>query len=70
MAVDNIRSRACSLRAASKSYGIPMGTLSNHVRGIRCKKSSGGQLVFSAEEEEAFVHHIITVSEWGFPFDV
>ena len=69
-AVDKVKSGVCSLREASHSYGIPMGTLSNHVKGIRCKKSSGGQLVFSAEVEEAFVHHIITVSEWGFPFDM
>ena len=63
-AVDEIKSGACSLLEASHSYGIPMGTLSNHVKGIRCNKSSGGQLVFSADEEEGFVHHIITVSEW------
>ena len=69
-AVDEVKSGACSLREASHGYGIPMGTLSNHVKGIRCKRSSVSQLVFSAEEEEAFVHHIITVSEWGFPFDM
>jgi len=69
-AVDAVRNGRSSLREASQSYRIPIGTLSNHVKGIRCKKTSGGQLVFSAEEEEAFVQHIVTVSEWGLPFDL
>lgn len=29
----------------------------------------GGQTVFSLAEEQAFVQHLLTLADWGFPFD-
>jgi hypothetical protein len=68
-AVDAVKAKTFSLREAHKHFNIPIGTLSNHMHG-KYNKVAGGQRVFSEEEEKIFVHHILSVSKWGFPFDI
>ena len=58
-----------SMNAASKTYKIPIGTLSNKLRGLHEKKV-GHPYVFREEEEAAFVAEILEVSRWGFPFNL
>ena len=55
-AVDAVESARMSRNQASKTYGIPRGTLRNKVAG-RHKKSHGGQPVLSAEGQ-CFAHNI------------
>lgn len=50
---------------ASKTFGIPLRTLSNKIKGIYTKKA-GGQTVFLLEEQ-AFVSHLLKLAEFGFP---
>ena len=57
------------MNAASNTYKIPIGTLSNKLRGLHEKKV-GHPYVFREEEEAAFVAQILEVSRWGFPFNL
>ena len=67
-ALQEIQSSGTSLRAASRKYNIPVGTLSNKMKK-KHMKNAGHPTVFS-EEEQCFVEHIQVVGEWGFPFSL
>lgn len=58
-----------TMSKASKEYNIPIGTISHKINGKNFK-NPGGQTVFTNEEEECFVEHILAVAQWGFPFDL
>nr|CAH7761203.1 unnamed protein product [Callosobruchus chinensis] len=58
-----------SLRRASAEFKIPFGTLRNKFFGLRIKKT-GGQTVFSGEEERAFIKSATLCAEWGFPLAI
>ena len=51
---------------ASKTFRIPLRTLSNKIKGIYTK-TPGGQTVFLLEEEQVFVNHLLKLAEFGFP---
>ena len=67
-AVNNVLQGKMTLRKTSKHFSIPLGTFSNKVRN-KHTNSIGRPLVFSADKENSFLDHLITVAEWGFPFD-
>lgn len=51
---------------ASSTYGIPVRTLTNKLKGGHEKKP-GGQVLFTPDEESSFVNHLLKLSEYGFP---
>ena len=51
-----------SIRAASRTYKVPYGTLNNKFHGRHCL-DPGGRTVFSKNEETAFVNAIIKCSD-------
>ena len=64
-AIQKVKNEEMSMNAASKTYKIHIGTLSNKLRGLHEKKV-GHLYVFREEEEAAFVAQILEVSRWGF----
>ena len=68
MATMLAREGSLTLREASAMYAIPIGTLSNKMKG-KHMNVVGRQTVFDETEEKCFVHHLLTVAEWGFPMD-
>lgn len=65
-AITSIVEGRLSIRAASRTYKVPYGTLNNKFHGRHCL-DPGGRTVFSKNEETAFVNAIIKCSDWGFP---
>ena len=65
-AVNYVKQRKGSIRAAAERFEVPKSTLSEKVRGIRTLKL-GGQPVFSMEEEKKLVDGLMLMGEWGFP---
>lgn len=68
-ALEKVVGDGWSLRRASAQYKIPFGTLRNKFMGTRTRKS-GGQTVFSNNEEKAFFQCANLCGEWGFPLTV
>lgn len=68
-ALEEIKNGTISINGASKKYNIAKGTLVNKVHA-KHERKCGRPTVFSCEEEKVFVQYALTVSEWGFPFDV
>ena len=66
-ALHQVQSKKMSLRKASKTYNIPLGTLSNKMKR-KHMGAAGHPAVFSKKEELLFVEHIQVVGQWGFPF--
>ncbi|XP_014273650.1 uncharacterized protein [Halyomorpha halys] len=65
-----IREKKVSIREAAKKYGIHRNTLAFKLRESVAPtppRPSGGQLVFSTEEEGAIVSHLIALASYGFP---
>ncbi|VEN60718.1 unnamed protein product [Callosobruchus maculatus] len=65
-ALKNIRQNKLSIRLASEKYGIHRNTLWLKLKG-KHNKPHGQQKVFTDQEENVFVVHIITMSDFGFP---
>lgn len=65
-AVDEIKQKKISVRAAAKKYSIPKSTLSDHCL-VKYVGPHGKQPFFS-KVEDVFAAHAATVAEWGFPF--
>lgn len=61
-----IRTKQLTQRQAEKEYNIPRSTIKNKLKGFYPGKP-GGRTIFTEEEEEAFVAHIMALSEYGFP---
>ena len=68
VALNLIETDDLSLKKAARTYGIPISTQHNNVHCLH-QKSVGRGTAFTDEEELAFVKHIITLSDWGFPLD-
>lgn len=66
LALQKIAEEEWSIRRASVHYKIPFGTLRNKYIGSRIKKS-GGQTIFTLNEEKAFIKAANCCGEWGFP---
>lgn len=61
-----IRNKTLSIRNAASKYRIPKNTL--HLKSQeKHTKSVGRATVFSMEEEEQMVAHVVAVSNYGFP---
>ena len=39
-AIDSVKDKQMSLRAAAKQFKVPVTTLSNHVNGVYCNRKS------------------------------
>lgn len=68
-ALQKVAEDGWSLRRASVEFQIPFGTLRNKFNGLRNRKT-GGQKVFSENEEKAFISHASLCGEWGFPLTI
>lgn len=68
-ALQKVTDEGWSLRKASKIYKIPYGTLNNKYHG-RHIRSSGGQSVFTFNEEKSIIKCATTCGEWGFPLNM
>ena len=66
-AVDKVKNKDLSVRAAALTYGIPRSTLSEHVRGVRGKRKGGGSTVLTQEEESEIVLTCQVLAGMGFP---
>lgn len=62
-----IKSGRISRTRAANEFHISKGTIINRLKSQHCGKI-GRPFVFSKEEENAMVAHILKVSEWGYPF--
>lgn len=65
-ALEKIKSGAMTQREAARIYKIPRSTLKYKLQGKHDKKT-GRPPVFSSEEENLFIQHILAVSELGLP---
>ena len=69
-AVRKVQSKTLTLRQAAKQYTVPLSTLSRRSNNKNMtQKKAGHPTLFTRDEEQAFIHHLNAVSEWGFPFD-
>lgn len=66
-ALDEVKTNKLSLTKAAKKYGIPKGTLINKIHENHTK-TVGKPCELTPEEENSIKCHILTTSEWGFPF--
>lgn len=66
-AIRCVKSGKMSIRKACNKYNVSRGTLHNRVRGMHSSRP-GHPTVFTTEKEKSLVTHIVTVSQWGFPF--
>ncbi|XP_039285642.1 uncharacterized protein LOC120351697 [Nilaparvata lugens] len=65
-AIEEIKSGRIGQREASRKYNIPRQTLINKLNN-KHTKTPGKPVVFSKEEEDCFVDHIIHISKMGIP---
>lgn len=68
-AIRAVRKRHCTIKAASRQFGIPVGTLWNKIH-CKHKGSVGHPIALTMAEELANVKHIQVTATWGFPLDV
>ena len=66
-ALDDVIKTGLSFREASEKYGIPKSTL-HRKRNKQHTRPVGRPTAFTQEMEQIIVHHLVKVSEWGFPF--
>jgi len=65
-ALEAVRSKRMSIRAAAKHYGVPRVTMMDRLserRGSRLGKPTE----LSAEEEDYMVERLVLMGTWGFP---
>jgi hypothetical protein len=55
-----------TINSASKTYGIPWTTLSDHFKGKSIKRYGGRATVLSKEEEQEIVLTCVALQELGF----
>lgn len=68
-ALNDIADGRCSIRAASREYKIPFGTLLNKYRG-RHGLNPGSQTAFTHAEEKAILSAAAKCADWGFPLNL
>ena len=66
--VKEVKEGRMSARAAEREYGIPRKTIGNKLKAKHMKQV-GRPTVLTECEEVAFKEHVITMSDYGFPFD-
>lgn len=67
-AIEKIKKGEMSITKCSKEFGIAKGTLINRLKN-KHTKTVGRPTALSSEEERSITNSLITVSEWGYPFD-
>lgn len=68
-ALDDIRLGKIGQREAARLYSIPRQTLVNKMKSKHSSRA-GRPNIFSVDEENAFVHHCVCVSEMGIPISM
>lgn len=66
--LDDVQNGVRSQRDASDFYKVPRSTIKNKLKKVH-SNPIGHPTVFTREEEECFVQHLITLSDFGFPVD-
>ncbi|KAK3933121.1 Jerky protein homolog-like [Frankliniella fusca] len=66
-ALQKIKAGQLSQRQAALTYNIPRSTLKYKLKGLH-SKSVGKPPCLTADEENAFVGHLIILGQYGFPF--
>ena len=70
-AVREVKEGTLTLGKADEKYEVPLGTLSNHVKGeSKAYSQAGHPTAFSKETELLMAKHIACLGEWGYPFDL
>ncbi|KAJ8940937.1 hypothetical protein NQ314_010536 [Rhamnusium bicolor] len=65
-ALNDVVNGVLSIHAVARTHNLAYGTLHNRFYGRRTK-TTGGQTVLTANEEEAILSSILKCSDWGFP---
>lgn len=65
-AIEKVRKKELTLRAAAVTYGIPRSTLSDHLCGVSSKRYGGGSTVLTRNEEREIVVTCQILAEMGF----
>lgn len=68
-AVEKVKNGEMTMRAASKHFKVPFGTLHNRLTG-KHTKHPGGVTILSHEEEVAIIQNVTTCADWGYPLTV
>ena len=66
-AVEKVRKKELTLRAAALTYGIPKSTLSDHLCRVSSKRYGGCSTVLTSSEEQEIVVTCQILAEMGFP---
>ena len=64
-AVQVVRNTGATVGATARHFGLSPTTLARHVDGN--VKQKGGQCVFSPEQEQTIVQHLLKLSDWLIP---
>ena len=64
--MDSCGSKALSVRAASKEGNVPYSTARNLILGLQLR-AIGGQLKYSAEEEQLLADFVLSCADFGVP---
>ena len=64
-AVKIVRETSATVGATARHFGLSPTTLTRHVDGN--VKQKGGQCVFSPEQEQTIVQHLLKLSDWLVP---
>lgn len=64
----DIKSGVLSRNKAAVQYSIPVSTLKNKMK-LKHTGTVSRPPVFEPDEESCFVHHLIKLSDYGFPVD-
>lgn len=65
-AIEAVKKSALSIYAASRSYGIPYGTLYNKIHGLHTQKP-GTSPVLTETQENELAEVVRVAGIWGFP---
>lgn len=67
-AVRAVKEQGLNYKEASERFEIPTSTIGRKVRGENSTQPSAGHpTLFSREEQNALIQHVLALSEWGFP---
>lgn len=72
-AIERIQDGSLSYGGAAQFYGVPIGTLHRQMKKpdvLRGFGKVGPPTALREDEEEALIHHIIVLGDYGIPMDV
>lgn len=65
-AIEDVKDKKLSIRAASILYGIPRTTIGDHIEG-RAGPKVGRPTELSEDEEAIIVKRLLYMAKWGYP---